>query len=190
MNDLMIKSVEQKAKNWWMSLIIGLLALAVGILSSMEPFLTVSILTLFFVANFLISGIFEIIFAIASRDNLKAWGWTLAGGIVNFIFAVILIMMPIASVMIFMYYIAFYILLQAIIGIWSSYTMKGLGYNNWWMFLTIAMLGVILGVILILQPQIAAGFISIIFAAALICFGLFRIFYAFRLKKLRNIFDK
>lgn len=184
-----IESAKLKGKYWWSSLIIGILVFFIGILASIEPFATVSVLTLFFIANFLISGIFEIVFAISNRKYLKEWGWTLVGGFVNFIFATILIMLPMGGVVLFMYYVSFYILLQALLGVWGSFTLKNIGFRNWWGYLTLAILGIILGCILILQPAVTASFISIIFAISLICYGLFRIFYAFRLRKLKELFD-
>ena len=72
-----IESARLKGKYWWSSLIIGILAFFIGILASIEPFATVGVLTLFFTANFLISGIFEIVFAISNRNNMGDWGWTL-----------------------------------------------------------------------------------------------------------------
>lgn len=189
MDNEIIRSVKLKGKYWWASLVIGILALIVGLISSFEPFATIGMLTLFFITYFLVNGIFEIIFAISNRKHLKEWGWTLAGGIVSFIFATILIMIPLGGVVLFMYYVAFYVLLQALLGVWGSFTLKNIGFRNWWGYLLLAILGVIFGCILVLQPAITASLISIIFAISLICYGLFRIFYAFRLRKLKELFD-
>lgn len=183
-----IESTKRKVKYWWVSLIIGILAFIVGILCSIQPFLTVGMLTIFFIANFIVSGIMEIIFAISNKDNLQQWGWTLAGGIVDLIFAVLLIAMPIGSIIVFIFFVGFYILLQAFMAIWGSLTLKQIGLEKWWYFLILAILGVILGIIMILNIKFAISFITIIFAASLICYGLFRIFYAFKLRKLKDLF--
>ena len=75
-------------------------------------------------------------------------------------------------------------------GVWGAFTLKDIGMKNWWWFLILAIIGVVFGCVLIAQPAVTASFISIVFAASLICYGLFRIFYSFRLKKLRDMFDK
>lgn len=187
----MLETMKERTKLWWVSLIVGVLAIAVGILSAIEPVVTLSILTIFFIVSFLISGLVDILFALSNRANLTNWGWVLVGGIVSLIFACILLALsPVGSMIIFIYYISFFIMLQAFMGIWASYRLKKLEVRDWGLFMFVAILGLILSFILIFRPDFATSFITIIFAVSLICYGFFRIFYSLRLKKMKDLFDK
>lgn len=185
-----ITSAKHNIRYWWVSLIIGLLAVAVGVLSSIQPIVTIEILTIFFIAYFLVSGFLDIIVAVSNRKELSDWGWTLISGIVSLIFAIILLALPDANMGVFIYYVAFYLLLQSIIGVRSSLSLKRYDYRNWWMFLTLAILGIILSLIMVLEISLATTIIVVVFATTLICYGLFRVFYAFKLKKIKDMFDK
>ena len=185
-----IVEAKQKIKYWWISVIAGLLAITVGVLSSLEPIVTIGILTVFFIANFLISGIIDIIFAIANRNKSSEWGWTLAGGLVNLLFAAILLALPIANMTIFIFYVAFYIMLQSFMQIWAAFSLKRYRLKSWRMFLALGIAGLILSLIMIFQIEVAISFITIIFSASLICYGLFRLLYGLRQRKLKGLIEE
>lgn len=177
--------LNKSAKYWWTSLIVGVLAILTGIISIAEPMITIGILTIFFIASFFLSGISEIIFAILNRKQIDRWGWMLTGGVINLAFACILLAYPMLNILMFIYYISFYILLQTILAIWASFALKSLAVPGWKSHLVLALLGFALALFLIFNPMFAAKFITIIFAFAFICYGIFRVRYAFKLKELK-----
>lgn len=189
MENHLTESAKRQVKHWWISLIVGILAVAIGLLSAAEPLLTIGVLTIFFIANFFVSGIFEIYFALMNRKFLDRWGWMLAGGIVNLAFASILLAFPITNMLIFIYYVSFYILLQALLGLWGAITLKALNIRGWKSHIFMAILGVLLAIFLIIKPVFAGTFITIIFAITIICYGLFRISYALKLRKMKKFVD-
>mgnify|MGYP002189487413 FL=1 len=81
-NDLFY-SVKQAVKYWWVSLLIGLLAIMLGIWCLTSPWSTITALSIVFSVTFFVSGVFEIIFAVSNRNTLKGWGWTLVSGIIE-----------------------------------------------------------------------------------------------------------
>lgn len=189
MENHLTESAKRQVKHWWASLIVGILAVVIGLMSAAEPVLTIGLLTVFFIANFFVSGAFEVYFALANRKQLDKWGWMLAGGIVNLIFVLILITFPVTNMLIFIYYVSFYILLQALLGVWAAITLKTMGIKGWKSHLFMALLGVILAIFLIFKPLFAGTFITIIFSITLICYGLSRISYSLRLRKLKKFVD-
>ena len=186
----MTESIKRQIKYWWVSLIVGILAVAVGIMSYEEPVVTIGVLTIFFIASILVSGIFDIVLALYNRNSMSEWGWLLAGGIVSLVFAFILMALPVANMAIFIYYVAFYIMLQSFMQIWASVTLKRYEAKNWTPFLILGILGLILSLIMVFEVSFAITFIIIIFSASLICYGLFRIFFAFRLRKFKNLLEE
>lgn len=181
---------KRRIKYWWISIIAGLLAIAVGIMSSLEPIVTIGVLTIFFIASFLTTGVIDIVFSLANTKNSPDWGWTLVGGILNLVFAFILLALPIANMAIFVYYVSFYIMIQSIMQICISFSLKRYNLKSWLLFLVLGIAGLILSLIMVFKVEIAISFITFIFAAALICYGLFRILYGIRLRKLKTEFDK
>lgn len=122
------------------------------ILVIIKPGTTLALLGAFFIAGFLVSGIFEIIFALANKNTLKGWGgWTLASGIIDILFALLLLAMPISTIAVLLFMVGFWVMFQSIWAIGGGAielqrnSVKGWG--GW--ILTFGILGVILSFILI-----------------------------------------
>jgi len=188
-NDL-LNSVKETVKYWWISLLIGLLAIGLGIWCFAAPGTTLTLLSALFIAGFLISGIFEIIFAVTNKNSLNGWGWTLASGIISTVFALMLLLLPIESILVLIYFVGFWIMFQSFWGIGVSIDLQREGVKGWGWLLALAILGVILSILLITNPLFASGFIVSIFAIALIAYGILRISYAFRLRSIYKDLDK
>jgi uncharacterized membrane protein HdeD (DUF308 family) len=75
MATIVTSSLESSIKNWWISLLMGVLFLFAGFWvfrTPMESYLTLSIV---FSAFILVTGIFEIVFALSNRNEMQSWGW-------------------------------------------------------------------------------------------------------------------
>ncbi len=189
MNDL-IYEVKRAVKSWWLSIVIGILALIVGIWSLFTPFETFAVLTLLFVIIFLVQGILEIIFSISNRQTLHGWGWTLALGIVDVIFSIILMMNMALTPLVFSYVIAFWLLFRSIWGISVAIDFRGFKDSGWGWLLAFSILGVLLSCIMFFMPGLAATFAIYLVGFALITYGIFRIYLGVRLKNLgKNVRD-
>lgn len=187
-NDL-LDSVKQTVKYWWVSLLIGALAIILGIWCIAAPGTTIAVLSALFVATFLVSGLFEIFYAISNRDHLNGWGWSLVSGIVSVIFAILLIALPFESIFVFIFFIGFWIMFQSFWGIGVSIDLQKSGVKGWGWILALAILGILLATLLIINPAFATGFIVAIFSITLICYGILRIYYAMKLKNIYNKID-
>ncbi|NDV47357.1 HdeD family acid-resistance protein [Paludibacter sp. 221] len=185
MRDL-IENVKRTVKYWWISLIIGVLALIVGIWSLVTPIETFFALTILFVVTFFIEGILEIAFSISNRKIITGWGWNLAMGIIDVIFAIILMRNMALTPLVFSYVIAFWVLFRAVWGIGVSIDLKGYRDSGWGWLLALSIIGVIIAILMLLVPTLAASFAVYMVGFALIVYGIFRIYLAFRLKGLKN----
>lgn len=77
-----------KAKLW--EILIALLYLAAGIIMVMNPAAGAVWVTIFIAAFLLITGIFRIIIGFQIRDEVKSWGWTVFGGILSILLALMI----------------------------------------------------------------------------------------------------
>ncbi|MBB4037958.1 uncharacterized membrane protein HdeD (DUF308 family) [Dysgonomonas hofstadii] len=184
-NDLFY-SVKQAVKHWWISPLIGVIAIILGFWSLSNPGTTLALLGAFFIAGFLVSGIFEIIFALANKNTLKGWGWTLASGIIDILFALLLLAMPISTIAVLLFMVGFWVMFQSIWAIGGAIELQRNSVKGWGWILTFGILGVILSFILIANPVFAAGFIIYMLAFALFCYGVLRIYYGFRLRNIHK----
>ncbi len=185
-NDLFY-SVKQAVKYWWVSLLIGLLAIMLGIWCLTSPWTTIIALSIVFSITFLVSGIFEIIFAVSNRNTLKGWGWTLVSGIINLLFGIILISMsPAVIAIVLSYFVGFWVMFQSIWGIGAAVELQRNGAKGWGWLLTLAILGVILSFIFIMSPVLTSGFIVALISISFISYGFFRIYLGVKLKSLHK----
>ena len=89
--------MEHAVKNWWLSLILGILYIIVALCLLFAPGSSYIALSVIFSISMLISGIIEIIFSISNRRSISSWGWYLAGGIIDLILGIYLVAYPLLS---------------------------------------------------------------------------------------------
>lgn len=188
-NDLFF-STRQVVKYWWASLLIGILAIVLSIWCAASPASTLLTLSIIFVINLVITGVFEIIFAISNRNTLNGWGWSLASGIIDLLFGLLLMMMPLASIFVLIFFIGFWILLQSAWGIGSAFELKRHKVGGWGWVLFFSLLGLLLAFTLITNPAFASNFLVILFAISLALYGIQKVYYAFRLRALHKLFNE
>lgn len=189
-NDLFY-SVKQAVKYWWVSLLIGLLAIMLGIWCLTSPWTTITALSIVFSVTFFVSGVFRIIFAVSNRNTLKSWGWTLVSGIIDLLFGIILISMsPAIIAIVLSYFVGFWVMFQSIWGIGGAVELRRNGAKGWGWLLILAVLGVILSFIFIMSPVLTSGFIVALISISFISYGFFRIYLGMRLKSLHKEMEK
>lgn len=185
-NDLFY-SARKAVKHWWVSVLIGLLAVALGIWCLMTPISTLVALTLVFAVTFFVSGLFEIIFAFANKKVLKGWGWTLVSGIIDLIFGLILIAMPVQIIAIVLtYFVGFWVMFQSIWAIGTAAELQRNGVKGWGWLMALAILGVIMAFVFIMSPAFTTGFIIALISISFISYGIFRIYLGIKLRSLHK----
>jgi len=182
------KSIKNSIKHWWVPLLVGILFILMGGYSFYSPVTTYESLTIVFVVTFLFSGLSEIYFAIVNRHEIDNWGWTLTLGIFTAIIGFILYLRPLESMEVLAYFIGFWVLFRSISGISYSLDLKKYKTNNWGSLLALSVLGVLVGLIMVLNPILAGFTVVIWLGCGLIVAGVFAITLAFSLKKLKNNF--
>jgi len=147
------KSLKDLVSSWWVLLIIGILCVVAGIACLFNPaagFLTVStIVALAFTA----AGILRIIFVIANRDRIPAWGWDLVGAIIMTI-AGFCLFGGTGMVFVYIFYAAGFIG-GGISGIVRSISMRKVEGSHWILSLIFSILAVCLGIFFVLNPAVA-----------------------------------
>ena len=91
-----------------MSLLLGLLYIAVALCLLFAPVSSYVALSVIFSISILVSGILEIIFCCRKRKKQSAvWGWYLAGGIIDLLIGIYLVFYPLVSMELIPFIVAF-----------------------------------------------------------------------------------
>jgi uncharacterized membrane protein HdeD (DUF308 family) len=113
----------QAAPRWWLA-IIGLLGIAVGLLTVMMPGVTALVLLLFIAAWSIIIGIMQIIGAIRLRKEIDHEWWLVASGALSVLFGLILVAVPGAGALGLLYVIGAYAIIYGVMLIALAFRLK------------------------------------------------------------------
>ncbi len=187
METQILTNLKKSIKHWYLSLIVGIIFIAVGIWVFLTPVSSYITLAILFAVMFLVTGIIEISFAIGNRKELSNWGWTLAVGIIDLLVGILLVAQPGISILVLPIYVGFAVMFRSISAISWSVELKNLGVLSWGNLLAVGILGLLFSFILLWNPMFAGMTIVVCTALAFIFIGCFYIYLSVRLRKLSKI---
>jgi hypothetical protein len=187
MSSHFFKSVNGTIKHWYLPLIAGLILIAMGIWTFREPIASYMALAFLFSLSFIIAGLFDTIFSISNREVIDNWGWSLAKGIFTLIVGVLMIKHPVITMATLPLFIGLVVLNHAMSAISFSFDLKNYGVSNWNKLLALGIIGVLVAIILILNPDFAGLSIVAWTGIALIIAGVVNLIISFKLKKLHDL---
>ena len=187
MENSLFKKVKIAIDYWYIPLILGILFVGIGIWSFVTPLAAYLTLTFLFSVSFLVSGIFEIVFALSNRKKIDHWGWTLASGIVGLVVGILLVSNSLISITLLPLYVGFVVLFRSVMAIIIAFNLKSYSVPDWKNLLFLGILGTIFSFLLLWNP-IFAG-LSLVYwtAFAFIAIGIFYIYFSFKLKKIHDM---
>ena len=104
--------ISSAVKNWWVSLLLGLLYILIAICLMFTPMASYVALSLLFSVAMFVSGTLEILFAVSNRKHISSWGWYLAGGIIDLILGIYLMASPELSMTVLPFILAFWLMFR------------------------------------------------------------------------------
>jgi uncharacterized membrane protein HdeD (DUF308 family) len=182
----LLKEVRNAVRYWYLPLILGIILIITGIWVFLTPLASYVTLAILFAFTFLFVGILQIIYAVSNRKETENWGWSLAGGIIDLIIGILLVSRPALPIAILPFFVGFGILFRSIMAIGWAIELKKQRVLDWGNLLAIGILGLIFSFIIIWNPVF--GGLTIVFytAAAFLVIGIFEVYLAFRLSKLKK----
>lgn len=188
--DLYERALEP-VKHWWMYLIIGILALVLGIFMLASPVITYEMLTLLLGIALIIFGIIQLVVAMLSKNFFVSRAAAIIGSILDIVLGVLLFANPGISA----------ITLPLILGMWMMYKsfmtisyagdLKGLKVKGYGFTMFCGIVLLILSVMILLRPiTIGMMTVAIYIALSFIIYGLSEIVSSFRLKSISQIVEE
>lgn len=173
--------IARLSAHWWLFLIRGILAIALGILMPLFPGAAIYTLAILFGAYAFVDGIVAIAAAVRSNHSDGAWLWLLAEGVLGIIVGVITFFYPGITALWLVYLFAAWALLSGILAVATALRVRQSIANEILMILFGA-LSIVAGIVIFFVP--AAGVIAIAWTIGVYAFlaGIFLIGLAFRLR--------
>lgn len=184
--ETIIDELKHEVKNWWMSLLLGILYIVVSLCLLFSPVGSYVALSIIFSISMLVSGVFEISFAISNRKSLSSWGWYIAGGIIDLILGFYLIAYPLLSMEVIPFIVAFWMMFRGFSAIGYAMDLKRYGTRDWGWYIAFGILAVICSLIILWQPAVGALYVVYMLAFIFLIIGFFRVMLSFELKRLHK----
>lgn len=181
-----IDTIHFAVKNWWISLLLGLLYILIGVVLMFTPLAGYVALSVLFSVAMFVSGTLEIVFAASNRKNISSWGWYLAGGIIDLILGVFLMANVGLSMAVLPFIVAFWLMFRGFSSTGYAMDLKHYGTHNWGWYMAFGILAILCSIAIIWQPGLGAFSLVYMIAYALLIMGIFRVMLSFELKNLHK----
>lgn len=147
-----MENLRHAVKNWWLLLLLGLAVFVVGILIFTYPGASYVAMSVTFAILILVSGAVNIALAVSNRNPAIGKGWLWAGGIVELLIGLLLIVHPAISAATLPVFLGFWLMFRSfgMIGSGSDLMSLKVPGGGWTVFVGILLL--ICSVLILAQP--------------------------------------
>lgn len=176
--------LEAVARLWWVLLLRGIISIGFGVVALVWPTITIQALVLVFGVYAIVDGVLDLGMGIR-RDSLPGttrWLMVLMG-LLGIGAGIIAFAWPGITALALLYVIAFWAILTGVFEISAAIRLRSEIDNEWFWILSGA-LSVILGVLLIVQPQTGALALVTVIGAFSVAWGLVLVLLSFRVRRL------
>ena len=170
------------ARNWWMLLLRGILALVFGLLCLVYPGVTLIVMTIMFGAYALVDGIFALASSISMAKGRPRWWSTLLEGIAGIILGLFILIWPGITVFGLLYLIGVWAIITGIFEIMAALRLRQ-HFTNEWLLILSGAASVIFGLLILVIPR--AGALAVVWwiGTYAIFFGMVFTALAIRLRR-------
>ena len=173
------------ARNWWVFVLRGVLAILFGIAAWVWPGLTLTALVYLFGAYALVDGVFAVVAGIASRGENRRWWGELLVGVAGIVLGILTFVWPGVTALALLYLIAAWALVTGVFEIVAAIQLRAVIENEWLLGLG-GLASVLFGVLLIVFPGAGALGLLWLIGAYAVLFGVLVIALGLRLRGMRE----
>jgi len=184
------QSLTNTIRHWYISFIIGILFIGLGIYIFTVPLETYVTLVIFFSVSFFVSGLMEIMFSIQNRKSLQGWGWYFVSGLLSLAIGIYLMIYPGISMATLPFVVGFTLMFRSFQMLGIAFDLRDHKRMNWGNLAIASVLGIILSFILSASPLCTGISLVILTAVSFIMVGIGAIILALNLKKIKDAPDK
>ena len=188
--DLYERAMEP-VKHWWMYLIIGILAFALGVFMLVNPVITYEMMTLLLGMALLVFGVIELIVGIFSKNLFVSRAAVIIGAVLNIVLGILLAANPGIAALTLPLILGMWMLYQSFMIISYAGDLKNFKVKGYGLTLFCGIVLLVLAILILLRP-IAIGMmtVAVYIALSFIIYGLSEIVSAFRLRTIHQVFEE
>ena len=177
------------SSHWWLFLVRGLLAIALGVLFLIYPGAAIYTLAIFFGAYALVDGIIAVAAAVRMNHADGNWAWLLLEGVLGILVGVITFFYPGITALWLVYLFGAWAIITGVLAIATATRLRAV-VGNEWLTILLGVLSIAAGIVIFFVP--AAGVLAIVWKIAFYALlaGIFFIGLAFRLRGLTGLSGK
>ena len=166
-------------RGWWLMLLRGIVAIAFGVLTWMQPAISAVALVLLFGAFAFADGVLSTWAAIAGRAEHEYWWLVLLRGLLGIGVGILAFVEPGVVALALLFYIAIWAIATGVLEIAAAIRLRREIQGEWLMILS-GLLSVVFGVVLVARPGAGALALLWLIAAFAIAFGVVLVILAFK----------
>jgi len=151
------------ARNWWVLVLRGALAIVFGLVAFFLPGVTLAVLVIAFGAYAVVDGIFSLLGAVRPGPGESRWLLVILG-LLSLLAGIVVLTNPAFSAIVLLYVIAAWAIASGVASIVAAISLRKVIQGEW-LLAASGVLSVLLGIILVTQP--AAGAVGMMWAIAL-----------------------
>ncbi|MCR8560787.1 DUF308 domain-containing protein [Mucilaginibacter sp. BJC16-A38] len=184
------KTMRNNINHWWLILVAGILLLGVGAWVIKSPFQSYLSLSWVFAIGLVGTGIFEIGFALINHHNLRGWVWRLIAGIFDIIIGVYLFNNTLITIAFLPLIISLWAIFRGLTAVGDAFHIRAYGLGDWRRLLFTAFIIIAMAALILACPSIGIENIFLYSGFAIMAAGAFRIYLAFKLRKIKQIYQE
>jgi uncharacterized membrane protein HdeD (DUF308 family) len=169
-------------RGWWMFLIRGLLALAVGIIAAVDPGATLAAIVLLLGSFFIVDGLFAAVKAFGIMRSDRSWWLLLLSGVVGIVAGVAVFAWPGLTALTLGYLIGFWAIFTGVSEIAVAISLRRAIHNEW-LYVLFGVISVAFGFFVVLAPGLGLAYLTLMIAIYGFLAGFSLIAAAFRLRR-------
>lgn len=186
MENSIINELKGAVKYWYILLIVGLIMIITGIWTFSHPVGSYLALSIVFAISFLVSGIFEVNYALSNRNIIHNWGWSFVLGALSAVIGIMMLIHPAISLTTLPFYVGFVLMFRSFGAIGASLDMKSFGVSEWSGLMLLGVLGAIFSFILLYNPLLAGLSVIIWTGLAFLSAGIFYVYISLKMRTLHK----
>ncbi len=177
--------LDPLARNWWLILLKGALAIIFGVLTFIWPGLTLLTLVALYGAFALLDGVFSLVAALTNGTPAPRC-WLALVGVLGIGAGLLTLFMPQLTGMVLLYFIAGWAIASGIFQIIGAINLRK-EIEDEWLLIASGMLSVIFGALIFIFPGAGALGLAFAIGAFAIAYGALLVGFSLRLRKMAEI---
>jgi uncharacterized membrane protein HdeD (DUF308 family) len=173
------------ARNWWLFVLRGIVAILFGVLAFVQPGMTLAALVYVFAFWALFDGVFALVSSVGAAEAHEPWWPFVLTGLLGIAAGILTLRWPQITAVALFLIIAFWSIFRGILEIVGAVRLRDLIPGEGWLIVS-GLASIAFGVLLVMYP--ASGLLAVIWLIGLyaVIFGIALIMLGVRLKGLAN----